>query len=307
MQEGGRLQVKYMVSDKTPSRAQLWLGLTRPRTLLSGLSSVLVAIFYASSLGPIDPLRTTLLLIVAISAQIGSNIANDLIDFKKGADTDERTGPLRPLSKGLLTEGEVRRALYISLAVLLVSGIALVALSSWWLLLVGLAVALGIFAYSGGPYPLSYHGLGDVAVLVFFGWVPVVTSFFILRGTIANPVVWHLATAIGLASVNILIVNNYRDVDEDRKVGKRTLIVHMGRDFAPRFYLTCGLLSMGLLYPIYSFWGMLLMLPYVIAFSMTHRQLQEAEGSALNKTLGATARNVFFLALLIGAMLLLKS
>ena len=296
-----------MVSDKTPSRAQLWLGLTRPRTLLSGLSSVLVSIFYASSLGPIDPLRTTLLLIVAISAQIGSNIANDLIDFKKGADTDERTGPLRPLSKGLLTEGEVRRALYISLAVLLISGIALVALSSWWLLLVGLAVALGIFAYSGGPYPLSYHGLGDVAVLVFFGWVPVVTSFFILRGTIYDPVVWHLATAIGLASVNILIVNNYRDVDEDRKAGKRTLIVRMGRDFAPRFYLTCGLLSMGLLYPIYSFWGMLLMLPYVIAFSMAHRQLQEAEGSALNKTLGATARNVFFLALLIGAMLLLKS
>lgn len=307
MQEGGRLQVKYMVSDKTLSRAQLWLGLTRPRTLLSGLSSVLVAIFYAASLGPIDPLRTTLLLIVAISAQIGSNIANDLIDFKKGADTDERTGPLRPLSKGLLTEGQVRRALYFSLAILLVSGIALVALSSWWLLLVGVAVALGIFAYSGGPYPLSYHGLGDVAVLVFFGWVPVVTSFFILRGTIYDPVVWHLATAIGLASVNILIVNNYRDVDEDRKAGKRTLIVRMGRDFAPRFYLTCGLLSMGLLYPIYSFWGMLLMLPYVIAFSMTLRQLQESEGSALNKTLGATARNVFFLALLIGAMLLLKS
>ena len=132
-----------MLSDKTPSRTQLWLGLTRPRTLLSGLSSVLVAIFYAASIGAINPLRTALLLIVAVSAQIGSNIANDLIDFKKGADTDERTGPLRPLSKGLLTEGEVRRALYISLAVLLASGIALVALSSWWLLLVGVAVALG--------------------------------------------------------------------------------------------------------------------------------------------------------------------
>ena len=144
-------------------------------------------------------------------------------------------------------------------------------------------------------------------MLIFFGWVPVVTSFFILRGTIADPVLWHLATAIGLASVNILIVNNYRDVDEDHKAGKHTLIVRMGRDFAPRFYLTCGLLSMGFLYPIYSFWGMLLMLPYVVIFSMTHRQLQESEGSELNKTLGATARNVFFLALLIGAMLLLRA
>jgi 1,4-dihydroxy-2-naphthoate octaprenyltransferase len=295
------------MASSQPTRTQLWLGLTRPRTLLSGLSTVLVAIFYAAFIGPIDPLRTALLLVVAISAQIGSNIANDLIDFKKGADTEERTGPLRPLSKGLLTEGEVRRALYISLFVFLASGITLVALTSWWLLLVGLAVGLGIFAYSGGPYPLSYHGLGDLAVLIFFGWVPVVTSFFILRGTIADPVLWHLATAIGLASVNILIVNNYRDIDEDRKAGKRTLIVRMGRDFAPRFYLTCGLLSMGFLYPIYSFWGMLLMLPYVVVFSMTHRQLQEAEGSELNKTLGATARNVFFLALLIGAMLLLRA
>ena len=126
-----------MACSSSPSRAQLWLGLTRPRTLLSGVSSVLVALFYALSLGSIDPLKTALLLIVAISAQIGSNIANDLIDFKKGADTDERTGPLRPLSKGLLTEGEVRRALYLSLAVFLVSGLTLFALSSWCLLLVG--------------------------------------------------------------------------------------------------------------------------------------------------------------------------
>ena len=107
------------MASSQPTRTQLWLGLTRPRTLLSGLSTVLVAIFYAAFIGPIDPLRTALLLVVAISAQIGSNIANDLIDFKKGADTEERTGPLRPLSKGLLTEGEVRRALYISLFVLL--------------------------------------------------------------------------------------------------------------------------------------------------------------------------------------------
>ena len=239
-----------MARSSSPSRAQLWLGLTRPRTLLSGVSSVLVALFYALSLGSIDPLKTALLLVVAISAQIGSNIANDLIDFKKGADTDERTGPLRPLSKGLLTEGEVRRALYLSLAVFLVSGLTLIALSSWWLLLVGLAVGLGIFAYSGGPYPLSYHGWGDAAVLVFFGWVPTVTSFYILRGYVLDQTLWQLATAIGLSSVNILVVNNYRDVAEDSKAGKRTLIVRMGQDFAPRLYLTCGLLSMGLLYTL---------------------------------------------------------
>lgn len=293
-------------SASSPSKLSLWIGLTRPKTLFSGLSSVLVAIFYAASLGAIDVLRTLLLVLVAVAAQIASNIANDLIDHRKGADTDERKGPLRPLSRGLISEREVRLALYLSLAVLLTSGLWLIALSSWWLLLVGLAVVLGVFAYSGGPYPLSYHGWGDAAVLVFFGWVPTVTSFYILRGYVLDQTLWQLATAIGLSSVNILVVNNYRDVAEDSKAGKRTLIVRMGQDFAPRLYLTCGLLSMGLLYPIYSFWGMLLLLPYVLLFSQTHRALQTSRGAELNDVLARTARNVFLLALLIGAMLWLK-
>lgn len=293
-------------SVSSPSKLSLWIGLTRPKTLFSGLSSVLVAIFYAASLGAIDVLRTLLLVVVAVAAQIASNIANDLIDHRKGADTDERKGPLRPLSRGLISEREVRIALYLSLAVLLTSGLWLIALSSWWLLLVGLAVVLGVFAYSGGPYPLSYHGWGDAAVLVFFGWVPTVTSFYILRGYVLDQTLWQLATAIGLSSVNILVVNNYRDVAEDSKAGKRTLIVRMGQDFAPRLYLTCGLLSMGLLYPIYSFWGMLLLLPYVLLFSQTHRALQTSRGAELNGVLARTARNVFLLALLIGAMLWLK-
>ena len=293
-------------SASSPSKLSLWIGLTRPKTLFSGLSSVLVAIFYAASLGAIDILRTLLLVVVAVAAQIASNIANDLIDHRKGADTDERKGPLRPLSRGLISEREVRLALYLSLAVLLTSGLWLIALSSWWLLLVGLAVVLGVFAYSGGPYPLSYHGWGDAAVLVFFGWVPTVTSFYILRGYVLDQTLWQLATAIGLSSVNILVVNNYRDVAEDSKAGKRTLIVRMGQDFAPSLYLTCGLLSMGLLYPIYSFWGMLLLLPYVLLFSQTHRALQTSRGAELNGVLARTARNVFLLALLIGAMLWLK-
>ena len=293
-------------SASSPSKLSLWIGLTRPKTLFSGLSSVLVAIFYAASLGAIDVLRTLLLVLVAVAAQIASNIANDLIDHRKGADTDERKGPLRPLSRGLISEREVRLALYLSLAVLLTSGLWLIALSSWWLLLVGLAVVLGVFAYSGGPYPLSYHGWGDAAVLVFFGWVPTVTSFYILRGYVLDQTLWQLATAIGLSSVNILVVNNYRDVAEDSKAGKRTLIVRMGQDFAPRLYLPCGLLSMGLLYPIYSFWGMLLLLPYVLLFSQTHRALQTSRGAELNGVLARTARNVFLLALLIGAMLWLK-
>ncbi|MDO4691359.1 MAG: 1,4-dihydroxy-2-naphthoate octaprenyltransferase [Porphyromonadaceae bacterium] len=285
------------------TRPQLWLGLLRPKTLFSGLSSVLVAIAYAYSQGHSSWPISGLLIVLAVSAQIASNIANDLIDYKRGADTELRTGPLRPLSRGMLSLGEVRVALAISLAVLLACGITLVALSSWWLLLVGLVIVLGIFAYSGGPYPLSYNGLGEVAVLVFFGWIPVVTSYYILGGDPLDITLWHLATSIGLASANILLVNNYRDYAEDIQTGKRTVVVRFGRDFAPRLYMTNGMLAMGLLYPIFSTWSWLLVQIYILCFLQAHRSLQRSEGEALNRTLALTARNVFVLALIILALL----
>lgn len=288
------------------SRLKLWWGLLRPKTLFSGLSAVLVAIFYASVSGSLDWGLVLLLIGVAVSAQVASNIANDLIDYRRGADTDERKGPTRPLSKGLISEREVKVGLGISLCITLGLGLALVALSSWWLIAVALAVIAGIFAYSSGPFALAYRGLGDVAVLIFFGIVPVVVSYYILRGTVTDTVLWHLALSIGLANVNILVVNNYRDYAEDTKVGKHTLIVKMGRDFGPRLYLSCGLLSIGLLYPIYSAWGMPLLLIYIILFSRTYRALLLRQGEDLNQTLAHTARNVFLLALIIGLMLFLK-
>lgn len=288
------------------SKAKLWWGLLRPKTLFSGLSAVLVGIFYAGVSVRIDLCLTLLLIGVAVSAQIASNIANDLIDYKKGADTDERKGPIRPLSRGLISEQEVKVGLFISMIVTIILGFSLVALSSWWLLLIALAVIIGIFAYSAGPFALSYKGLGDLAVLIFFGIIPVVVSYYILGGSITDTTLWHLAFAIGLANVNILVVNNYRDYDEDNKVGKRTLIVKMGRDFGPRLYLSCGLLSMALLYPIYSSWAMPLLLIYIVLFSRTYRSLQSGQGEQLNLTLAHTARNAFVLALMIGLMLLLN-
>lgn len=291
---------------ETPSKLKLHIGLLRPKTLFSGLSAVIVAIAYAYHEGYSNWLLATLLVLIALSAQAASNVANDLIDFRKGADTEDRTGPLRPLSKGLLTEGEVKASLYGCIAVLVASGIAVMALISWYLSLVGLFVVLGLFAYSGGPYPLSYKGLGDVAVLIFFGWVPVVTSYYVLTGNYLDGTIWLLATSIGLASVNILVVNNYRDVEEDRKAGKRTLIVRMGRDFAPKLYLSCGLASMLCLNPLYSAWGIWLMMPYGYLFLRAYKTLEVHQGAELNKTLALTARNVFFLALLIAVMIYLR-
>lgn len=288
------------------SKLSLYKGLLRPKTLLSGLSPIIVAVAYAYSKGYVEPLLSFLLLLVAVSAQIASNVVNDWLDYRRGGDTEERLGPLRPLSKGLLSEGEVKWALWISLAVLLASGLAVMSLSSWWLALVGLAVVLGLWAYSGGPYPLSYHGLGELAVLVFFGWVPILASYYVLSGHMPDINLSLLATSLGLASVNILVVNNYRDAEEDRKVGKRTLIVRMGRDFAPRLYLSCAMLSLLLLYPYYSAIGLWLIILYASLVMRAYRHLQTRQGAELNLSLAESARNVFFLSLLVVILILLK-
>lgn len=289
------------------TKSRLLLGLLRPKTLFSGLSPVLIAVAYAYTQTELSVLLVGLLVGIALSAQIASNIANDLIDHKKGADTASRLGPLRPLSRGLLSEQEVRTMLYISLAVLLVLGLSLAALSSWYLLLVAVFVLWGLFAYSGGSYPLSYHGLGDVAVLVFFGWVPTIISYYVLTGQLYDPVLYMLATSVGLSSVNILLVNNYRDVEEDRRAGKRTLIVRMGKDFAPRLYLCCAMMSIFLLFPLYSAVGMWLLLLYGYFVIKAYRGLQCKQGEELNGVLAYTARNVFFLALLVLALLYFKT
>lgn len=288
------------------TKAKLWLGLLRPKTLFSGISAVIVPIAYALFMElEIGVLRPFLLLLLACSAQIASNVANDLIDYRRGVDTAERQGPLRPLSRGMMTQGEVRMALFAALLVVVSVGIALLALSSWYLIGIAVLVLLGIFAYSGGPYPLSHRGLGEVAVLIFFGWIPVIVGYYVLGGVWTDSVLWHLATSMGLSSANILLVNNYRDYQEDSRSGKRTIVVRLGRDVAPRLYLSFGLLSIGLLYPIYSSWGMLALMAYLLAFVQAYRSLNSSEGEALNQTLALTARNTFVLSLLISVLLLI--
>lgn len=291
-----------------PSKLRLWLGLTRPKTLPSALASIIVAVSYAYNLveGEIAWGVVVLLAIIAISAQIGSNIANDLIDHRKGADTLMRTGPMRPLTHGYISEREVLVGLGISIGILIASGVTVMTLTTWWLAIIGISIVLGLLAYSGGPFPLSYNSLGEVAVLIFFGWVPVLTSVYVLTGIIWDSTLWHLATAIGLASVNILVVNNYRDYEEDRKAGKRTLIVRLGRDFAPRLYMSCVLLSCLLLFPIYSSLGIFVLLIYGGLALRTYKEMLSNEGKALNHTLARTAQNAALLAIAIAVMLWLK-
>lgn len=293
---------------KTHSKISLFIGLLRPKTLFSSLSSVIVAISYSLFInhGSINWNKAILLILIGILAQIASNIANDLFDFKKGSDTAYRKGPLRPLSKGLLSIKQVKTALILTIALLLIVSSIIIINTTPYLIILGIIILLGIFAYSGGPYPLSRNGYGEVAVIIFFGLIPTITSFYILTNRIWDITIWNISLAIGLSSANILVVNNYRDYNEDLKAGKRTLLVKLGRDVGSILYLTFGMLSMLLLYPIYSFWGMILLIPYAFIFVKSHEALQNNEGEQLNIVLASTARNTLLLAILITIMLIMK-
>ncbi len=286
------------------NKTKLYIGLLRPKTLLSGLASVIVPIAYAYSIkGTVSIVYSILLILIALSAQISSNIANDLWDFKKGGDTSDRKGPLRPLSQGLLSVKEVQIALALSFGALLLFGISLSLLVNPYLLLVGLAVALGLFAYSAGPFPLSRNGLGEVAVFIFFGLVPVVVGAYVLGIDVLNDKhIWLLGASLGFASCNILLVNNYRDYDEDKAGGKRTLTVLLGKEVSKYLYLLFILLSISSLYFLLP--PLIAVFIFAYLYHYSYHSLKASEGKELNNTLALTARNVFLLALIICIALL---
>jgi len=166
-------------------------------------------------------------LISSLLIQIGTNYANDLFDFKKGADTEARLGPVRATQAGLLTEAQMARGTWVTFGLALIVGLYLVAVGGWPILVVGLAsIAAGVL-YTAGPWPLGYHGLGDVFTFVFFGLVAVMGTYYLHTGTL-NALALAASLPVGLLVTAILIVNNLRDIDTDRAAGKRTLAVRIG-------------------------------------------------------------------------------
>ena len=179
----------------------------------------------------------------ALLVQIGTNLANDYLDGVKGTDTDSRLGPRRCVASGLIAPRIMKR---VAIAVLIVSfflGLCLIAFGGWWLLVVGLSSVACAWFYTGGPYPLAYNGLGDIFVILFFGLIAVSCTYYVQVGYITTDVVL-LGLSIGLVVNNILLVNNYRDIEEDRAASKRTLVVFFGRRMA-LFQYGLSLLSAG--------------------------------------------------------------
>ncbi len=215
----------------TAAHPSVWFAAARPRTLPAAVAPVLAGSALAWRDGCFDVMAAGLCLGFALLVQIGTNFANDYYDFVKGADTVARVGPRRAVAAGLVAPGAMRLAMWAVFATAFCCGLLLIRWGGPWLLAVGVASILCGLAYTGGPWPLGYHGLGDVFVFVFFGVVAVASTYFVQAGRIGLDAVLT-AVPIGLLATNILLVNNYRDADTDAVAGKRTLVVRLGRGFA---------------------------------------------------------------------------
>ena len=212
---------------KPPTFFQIWLSATRPRTLPAALAPVLVGTALAAHAGRADFGAAALCLLFAALIQIGTNFANDYFDYMKGADTESRVGPLRAVAAGWVRPEGMRRAMIGVFAAAFLAGLGLIAWGGPGLILIGVASIVCGVAYTGGPWPLGYNGLGDVFVFIFFGLVAVGATYFVQAGALTADV-WLAAVPVGLLAANILVVNNYRDAPTDAVAGKRTLVVRFG-------------------------------------------------------------------------------
>ena len=201
----------------------------RPRTLPAAIAPVLVGTSLAIRYGTFHPIAFVAALLGAVLIQIGTNLSNDYSDARRGADSDERIGPVRVTAGGLVPPRQVLIATYLTFAAAVLCGAYLIAVAGWALLAVGAASILAGVLYTGGPRPYGYEGLGEVFVFLFFGLVAVTGSYFVQRRGLP----WQafvLAVPVGLLIAAILVVNNARDIDTDRRAGKRTLAVRLGRE-----------------------------------------------------------------------------
>lgn len=283
--------------ELVPPRWRIWLAAARPRTLPAAVAPVVVGSALAGHDGGFQAPAAALCLAFALLIQIGTNFANDYYDFVRGADTVHRVGPVRAVAAGLVAPATMARAMALLFLLATGVGLGLLARGGPWLLVVGLAsVACGI-GYTGGPYPLGYHGLGDLFVFLFFGLVAVMTTYAVEAGRVAAATL-PAAAAVGLLAANILLVNNYRDVETDAVAGKRTLVVRFGRGWARVQHGLC--LGAALAAPLfywargYRAWCLLPLLLAPLGWSHARRLAAARSPAELIALLGDTGR---FLAL----------
>ncbi|MCM1503741.1 MAG: 1,4-dihydroxy-2-naphthoate octaprenyltransferase [Muribaculum sp.] len=272
-----------------------WIEAMRLRTLPVSVAGVVAAVGYNVLSGTFRALPAALCLVFAVLAQIASNFANEYYDYRDGLDKVGRDGPRRGVTEGDITPEAMKRATFLTLGLACAVGCSLIYWGGWWLLVAGVFIAAGALAYSAGPYPLSRHCLGEVAVMLFFGIIPVNLTYYVQAGFF-SPEVAMGSVGLGFMIANVLVVNNYRDTDDDASVGKHTLAVVFGRKFASTLYLFNGFLG------IIFMWGVLshcqlLAYAYGVIHLILWKLIDRKSGRALNPMLGATAMLIFLFAL----------
>ncbi len=290
------------VPERGPSGLGAWVLAARPATLSAALVPVAVGTACGLAVGDLAASHigggggwwaAGLALWSAAWIQIGTNFANDVFDFEQGADTSERLGPPRAAQLGLLSPRAIRIGMVISFGLATLGGIGLTFLAGWPIVAIGtLSIASGI-AYTGGPYPLGYHGLGDVFVIVFFGFVAVCGAAWVFAGAIP-PVAWLASLSVGALATAILVVNNVRDERSDRAAGKRTLVVRFGSRWGRAEY--GALLALAYVSPALM-WALNMTGPAPLLCWLTApwagwlvRRVASDNGRALNPSLVGTAR-----------------
>lgn len=275
----------------------------RLRTLPVGMAGVIAGTGCAVLGGGFFVVPALLCLLFALLAQVAANFANEYFDFKNGLDRKGRDGFRRGVTEGDITPQSMKIATFVTLAVASAVGCTMLFYGDWWIICIGIFIGVFAIAYSAGPYPLSHHGLGDVAVVVFFGVVPVTFTCYLQQGSWNGffDIILPVSVSIGLLAANVLIVNNYRDMDDDRSVGKRTTVVVFGRSVMSLIYLFSGIVAMFILVPLWVRLPVIaLTVPvvYIVLHISAWYRLHISLGSALNPVLGRTAFNLLVFSVL---------
>jgi 1,4-dihydroxy-2-naphthoate polyprenyltransferase len=273
----------------------------RPRTLPAAAAGVVMgsALAWHDGLFRLDAALACLL--AALLLQVGSNLANDVFDFERGTDTPDRLGPVRVTQAGLLRPSQVKYGMAVVFGLAALFGLYLAWLGGWPIVIIGIAAILSAIAYTGGPFPLGYHGLGDLFVFIFFGLASVAGTYYVQAGFVSSAA-WWMTIPPGLIITAILVVNNLRDLENDRKTGKRTLAVILGERATKIQYLICILaaylalplaVSMGVI-PCSS---LLAWFSLPLAFRATRVVFIE-KGRALNAALAGTGQTALLFSIL---------
>ncbi|MBT7377515.1 MAG: 1,4-dihydroxy-2-naphthoate polyprenyltransferase [Candidatus Marinimicrobia bacterium] len=284
-----------------------WILASRLKTLPAAISPVIVGVSLAIHDGDFHLFTAVMTLLAAVLIQIGANFANDVYDFLKGSDREDRLGPTRATQSGLISPEDMKNGMWLVFSLAILVGFYLAWIGGWPIVWIGLASIASAIAYTGGPYPLGYHGWGDLFVFLFFGIIAVSGTYFLQTGVVSNESILF-GIPLGALSTAILIVNNLRDADTDVKSGKRTLAVRFGKSFVKIEYIIMMVIAFAIPIYILQFWNefslyiILFLLPISIRLTQS---LYFETGESLNFVLIDTAKFLFHFSILLSIGLIL--